>query len=462
MPLLPDLPNELLAPIMRYLHPDDVDSFSKSCKDFHEISTRILPKHAHLKKKYLRVFCGFTHNLRLHHPLVLFRDIVENPEVVWYVKEMYIGACDYLYPHWDKERWEEAEQIAVQCKEGIVATVQACLYLNDEERGYWTKVALSGHQNTAVALLACVFPCLEQITISGNRFNEQLHFLVRRILEAEKLNPGGSHALSKLEMFQEGNNTAQAFQDIISFNPLSSLPISFEPYSSLRSMRRYMGRHLYNEFEWTSAEKQSRIESLDFNNCVINTKTLRNIFGSIANLKHFTYEHYWCDHLKSCWEPEEIILSLLEFAAPSLAELNLTRSSGVEAQGVEKVRRRMEENLEFGENPTNFNPFIGSLRGFQVLKYIRIQYEAFVEGGRGSSEDGRTVHRIVDILPASVERVVLAKPRLPDTVTRRIMDLLPEFKAERLPRLKQIVFENGKDHKEMETVIMDGDTQLLM
>ncbi len=72
------------------------------------------------------------------------------------------------------------------------------------------------------------------------------------------------------------------------------------------------------------------------------------------------------------------------------------------------------------------------------------------------------MHRMVDILPASVERVVLTIPRLPDTVTCLITDLLPELKVERLPRLKQIVFENGKDHKEMETVIMDDGTQLLI
>ncbi len=362
MPLLPDLPNELLAPIMRYLHPDDIDSFSKSCKDFHEISTRILPKHAHLKKQYLRVLCGFTHNQKLNHPLVLFRDIFENPEIVWYVKEMYIGICDGFYARFDKERWEEAEQIAVQCKEDIVKTVQACLYLNDEEREYWTEAALSCHQNTAVALLACLFPCLEQISISGNRSSEHLHFIVRKILEAKELKSGDSHALSKLEILQEGNNAIQEFQDMISFGP----------FSKLNSMRRYMGRYLYNEFEWTFIEKKSRIESLEFDKCMIKTKTLRNIFGSIANLKHFTYEYYWCDHWKLCWEPGEIILSLLEFAAPSLAELDLTRSSGMEVQGVEEVRRRVGENLGLGGKLNKFNPFIGSLRGFQVLKYIRV------------------------------------------------------------------------------------------
>ncbi len=340
----------------------------------------------------------------------------------------------------------------MQCKEDIVETVQACLYLNDEEREYWTEAALSCHQNTAVALLACLFPCLQQISISGNRCSEHLHFIVRKILEAKELKSGDSHALSKLEILQEGNNTVQAFQDMISFGP----------FSKLSSMRRYMGRYLYNEFEWTFIEKESRIESLEFDKCMIKTKTLRNIFGSIANLKHFTYEYYWCDHWKLCWEPGEIILSLLEFAAPSLAELDLTRSSGMEVQGVEEVLRRVGENLGLGGKLNKFNPFIGSLRGFQVLKYIRVQYEAFVEESRGNSEDGGTVHRMVDILPASLERVVLAIPRLPDTVTRRIMDLLPELKAERLPRLKQIVFENGKDYKEMETVTMDDGTQLLM
>lgn len=50
----------------------------------------------------------------------------------------------------------------------------------------------------------------------------------------------------------------------------------------------------------------------------------------------------------------------------------------------------MEED-EDDEIVSIVKPFIGSLRGFQVLKYIRDQNKAFIE------EDlrGRTVHRLL-------------------------------------------------------------------
>ena len=124
-------------------------------------------------------------------------------------------------------------------------------------------------------------------------------------------------------------------------------------------------------------------------------------------------KHYWAGW-ETNWQNREIILNLLEFADHSLVRLDLTRNGSREMQrgedarkGLEKCWPKMEED-EDDEIVSIVKPSIGSLRGFQVLKYIRDKYKAFIE------EDlrGRTVHRLVDLLPASVVNVALALPLL--------------------------------------------------
>ena len=86
--------------------------------------------------------------------------------------------------------------------------------------------------------------------------------------------------------------------------------------------------------------------------------------------------------------------------------------------------------------------FMGSLQGFQVLKYIRVQNEAFVEEDSVDAASGRKVHRLVDLLPASVEMVVLARPRSSWNDSIQLLEGLPELKAERVPKLEMVDFES--------------------
>lgn len=81
MTLLVGLPEELLDQIVRYLLPKDVDNFSKSGEEFHAIARRILPRHNELKEQYSLISCGCDEQ---GDPIVLLRDILEDPETVWY------------------------------------------------------------------------------------------------------------------------------------------------------------------------------------------------------------------------------------------------------------------------------------------------------------------------------------------------------------------------------------------
>ena len=467
---LPDLPNEPLRQILKYLLPDDVDNFCRAREVFHTIATGLLPKHGQLKSSYTEVSCGKT-NDKTFHPLSLLRDICENPEIVWYVKTMHIEDCTDYVEYVSGEAWDEARNIVVEHKNGITNLVRDCPYIDVEKRERWVNRILRCHQNAAVALLACILPCLEGISITNSYQNTELRSLVRKIDQANRLSPGGSHALSKLEWVREESDTSDVFVNMESFKPFSALP----------SIRRYTGQYLAQTRSLTPSEQKSTITTLDLSQSMIHSEALRSVFSRIANLKILKYEYYWawedvfseggwCNWRRD-WQPGQIVLDLLQFASHSLVELDLTRSGSSEMQRAEKARERMQEGHK-GENDADdddevyklsgpVNLFMGSLRGFDVLKYIRVQNEALVEDDTEGSTGIRKVHRLVDLLPASVVRVSLALPRLCQSESWRLIEGLTELKAKRVPNLKKVIIETSKGYKKPKIVYEVGGIQFM-
>ena len=465
MPFLPDLPTEILLQIMKYLLPDDVDNFCRAREGFDAIATGLLPKHEQLKSNYTEVTFGNTVP-KAFHPLSLLRDVCKDPEVVWYVKVMHIEACtdkyDYEYPN----VWDEARNIAVECKNGVSKLVRHCPYLDVEEREHWIDQILSCMPNTAVALLACILPCLEGISFTDTYENEKIQHMVRKIKQANNIDPGGSHALGKLEWVREESESTDVFVHMDYFEPFSALP----------SIRRYRGQHLAQTTNFRRSKQKSTISTLELSKSMIHTATLRSVFSRIANLRIFKYEYYWawegpdsesqwCSGQRD-WQPGQIVLGLLKFAKHSLVELDLTRYGSNELQLAEEARDPMRWGLE-GENdvdgdgeytelPGPVNLYMGSLRRFQVLKYIRVQNEAFVEEDPKFPALGRKVYRLVDLLPASVVRVTLALPRLCPRESRRLIEGLPELKAKRVPKLEKVIAESSRFYERAESVYEVG------
>lgn len=173
------------------------------------------------------------------------------------------------------------------------------------------------------------------------------------------------------------------------------------------------------------------------------------------------------------------VLSLIKFASHSLVKLDLTRDGMTETECAREARMRVEgatedegiddqaiwEYFETGVTPGNYdlpNSFIYSLRKFQVLKDIRVQNEAFVEEYVENAARGRTVHPLVDILPASAEHVILALRQLCEEDSCRLIKGLPELKAERVPKLKSVIFESDKPEEWKRTLFKTDGTDLVL
>ena len=442
MPLSTNLPLEMLEHIMKYLLPDDVDNFSTACREFHDIAVRALPRHKARTHDYSSVYFGSFNNSE-RHPIFLLDDVLRNPDIVWYVKSMNVNLNGI---DTDDGDWDAPDRMAAKRKDTIIATVQACPYLDDEERVEWTVKILSLNKITIAALLASMFPSLENIWLLANYWGKcDIHLLVEKVVQAIRLNPSDSHALSKLQCFTEENLPTLIFPEMRSFIPVSGLP----------SMRRFKGFSLYHDHRWLASAEKSPITSLEFYECMIYVEALESAFSGIANLQDFVYDCCWDWRSKYDyslywereWQPGEIILSLLKFAGHSLVNLDLTRNGKEPCTFGERSLEDKKEVEDEDENESEddgthgiLRPFMGSLRGFEVLKSIRVQNEMFVEQGAK-----RIVHRLVDLLPASIVEVSLAKPILNKKDSYRLMEGLPELKAERTPKLERVMCEGFKD-----------------
>ena len=261
----------------------------------------------------------------------------------------------------------------------------------------------------------------------------------------------------------------------------------FRSLLCLPSTRQYEGRYLRQEC-LCEPFTDSSVTSLEFSKCLIRVPALRWIFEHIANLEEFTYEHHWAyedlvDYKMGSWwkrwQPAKIILSLINFASHSLVKLHLTRDGMTETECAREARMRVEgatedegiddqaiwEYFETDLMPEDYDlpkSFICSLRKFQVLKDIRVQNEAFVEEYDENAARGRTAHPLVDILPASADHVILALPQLCEEDSCRLIKGLPELKAERVPKLKGVIFESDKPEEWKRTLFKTDGTDLVL
>lgn len=278
MTLLARLPEELLCQIVRYLLPDDVDNFSSSHEEFHAVASRILPRHNELKERYSLISCRYETGT---HPIILLRDILQDPEIIWYVKTIDLELSDETTLEMSEEEVNEAQKVAADCESDIFKTVKACPCLDDGEHD-WINDILSCYWTPVLILLVCSLTCLENIWIRDSWTNEKLHRLVREFAQTKYLDPASPHAFSKVNHVEEGSTHSEYF------TPMES----FEPFSRLPTMRRYTGRYLYQQDSWTCPEEKSTITVLELYECIVHIGALRSALRSIANLEEFTYECY--------------------------------------------------------------------------------------------------------------------------------------------------------------------------
>ncbi len=331
----------------------------------------------------------------------------------------------------------------------------------------WTFSIVSGDLQAAACLLITLLPNLEKLRIV-DRCRRYFYWTLICLL-AGAMNS---------ECDLKGLNSFKKLSEVRLHGSVDGSGVDFlvgTDFSALPSIRTIKGRNIDEEDELPGCFYKTRpfdhtlrpnsdITSLEFHQSSIDMRSFYYCIRRIKSLQKFTYDFSAATTMgEQTWEPRGIFLVLLSFASRSLVHLELTGVTDIYS-----VQFRRGE------------PFIGSLRAFEVLETLRLEtvmlykevegtvdttpdemvtrYTGYTSTPRTSGGDwagGRNAlvepERLVDILPASAKRLRLVGGLSNEEADAMLEDLV-EMKDERIPNLRSIFFEDVDPCTEVSSV----------
>ncbi len=515
MPFFGGLANETILQIINATSAGDISSLASCCKHFNFLAQGRLAFHRQKRAEAEEILVGYDlWETSAIHPLKHVQDILEDDDCRFYTRVMKIGSLAYGDPDDDEPGDEGASHIRnknalvdnIEAQYGdeittLVTKVYTALlpYAAETSLEKWIEEVLYGEPAAVVILLLALHPNLEILHI-----HEPGQDWWREIDGAEL--PWGNlfNSLTTAAL-APATNTLKVFSRLSCFR-LSGLgddggmeasPEMFIPFMALPTMREIVGRVVDDhDLSWPYGMGTSEVTTLDLEGD-IDTVSLSNVIRGLKVLREFRYQFsspvswsksdrgrdymsrlkwgprtkndaanndpddgessdededgYFSDNdisEKPRWEPRAIATTLLQCASNSLVSLNLTAGG---FKGVVKF--------------SGHDPFIGSLRSFQVLKYVCIDTTmlfkkvkcfgnvslARAKGIQRTSWEEIRAQWLVDFLPMSIESFELTHKYVGKALSKAdvatMFTGLPALR-DRLPNLFEICIEKTNDDEQ--------------
>lgn len=355
----------------------------------------------------------------------------------------------------------EIRDAVSQCTEAMSAILDGSLYIGKSRTQEWKSEMSNGNEGPTIAVLIMLFLNLKSITICDtDSLPSYLVEIVANIVAASRKTPGSFHPLQKLTTVRLERSSTEfyAWFEV------------FQPFTELQSVRELSGKmfdgwdcawsnehrnksddgddheiedakyhrfenemangndddkesedEIGDEFEYKSVESEGGITRIKFKQTIVNAESFKFVLRSTKALRDFEYsydERNFTGDTK--WEPATIIRSLLLYAGHSLVSFSLTGNAG-------------SWDVCVDDSPYSAK----SPRRFQVLRRLHVQEGLFVNSVTGET------HRLVDILPPSLEKLKLSPSSFSRGHIRSVFSCFPELKESRLPLLGHITLAKG-------------------
>lgn len=442
MPTLMGLPNEILTAIIEATEPDDIESFSTCCKLMYSLARHRLEEHKQKKSLYSTV--------SVSDYALLYPEPFQGEEFNTQLQGLFLDKRNRLYTKTMAVEFFAhfaAEMSAVNDLGGFEQQLESSmtevhnkigLDTGGIEANEWSKDVKGGNTSATLLLLLAFLPNLENVSIEFSTFwslrlsagySKILSLMTKASLKQSKNELSFGGRLSKCTVHGDGFEALE--EGILPF--LMMLP-------RIQVFQGY-GLSIEDSYSWPYADAVSPVVDLELHG-EVEAFTLSGYLCGIRELKRFRYTHDG-DHVLGRYipfKPCEIIATLREFAFRSLVDLDFTIDASIQ----------MSWSIDL--------PGIGSLRSFEVLETIRLQYILLFQEARvansadivnlaQTSEDlcdepKIRGQKLIDFLPSSARTF-----RLEDIAERRlVLELFkgfPEHRVERLPKLEVISLHAG-------------------
>lgn len=403
MPFILDLPIELLLNITEHLQandPFDIESLALCCKEtMTKLGTQIIA-HQESRRKFSNIVLGWYGRVRredgsMHksnvHPIVDLKDMLLDDKARLYVQTAIID-------HIDEDYWEQAtnasdseeekdasvdkvvNEIQVKIRAKVAEVCQ--VIFSDDPSGVaetWSLRITEGDAGAAVALILAICPHWRKLDI--NYIYQKWHKESRDILTAmtaAAMSPN-TNKLGIFKRLSEVHLHGSENDDDMKVDGHMLSHFMALPKIRILDCGWVDGQGI----SWPYSQGISNLTNLTLHASDLDTRTLTDHLLGIKGVETFHYTYLMKSTLAySNWEPSLVTEALRQSAAHSLVELDLI---DYECTG------------DICSNSQN--AFLGSLRQFQKLTDLRVDFVMLFERGRPQ--------KLGDFLPASLEEIII-------------------------------------------------------
>ena len=320
------LPNELICEIMRYVQPEDFESFAQISHNIYSLAFPFLTEHRALIRKY-STFCACTGTRSVTDLLVT---ILARPSIGSYLRNVELGTViDTRFPY-TKEELEIFTTAAIN---------SPCLRKPSEEevldeRDFWSNVIRNGDDDILLAILLPLLPNLATLAVDTRP--GRIEWYDKALEQAGFIqNP----TLTKLAQIRLDCSARYGFH-LAEIQKFSALP-------SIRAIAAMKASGL-DCLHDISPNTSSNVTHLKLWNSTVDSKMLYEFLRGFPKLQSFTYSHI--DEPEPPPDAFLIRASLLAHCKATLQNLTLLDP---------RCRR---------------TSFMGSLSGFEVLKELYTEW----------------------------------------------------------------------------------------
>lgn len=514
MPLIGELANETLLQIIKEASASDIAALASCCKQFNLLAQGRLAYHREKRATMEDVVVGYhMWETSAVHPLKYLQDILEDDDIRFYTRVMIIGSLEDCGSENDGEDGPRKEAKAtlladirsryrLQLSAVVTKVYNALLpHVAKTEVDWWIENVIWGEELVALAiLLLALYPNLQILYIHepGYRWWESKEWEnLFRSLTKTAVDPATNtlSIFSRLSEFtltgvgDDGGTEADA--------------LMLTPFMALPTMRNIVGKDVDGrDIDWHYGTGASKVTSLDLEGDT-DTTSLSHLIRGIEALEDFRYqfstpvawhrEAYsagdypnrlkWGprsnkeaayqdldegyadndnadeEHFDECpsyedevnrpkWEPRAITAKLLQYSCASLVSLDLSACGFTGA-------------VKFDSD----EPFIGSLRSFRALRFVRLDTMMLFKevkwlsnlsllGGNSTQQIPSIeirAQRLVNFLPESIYCLMMTSEYVGKGLSKNDVAVLfaglPQLKN-LLPTLFDIIVIRGKHQRQ--------------
>ena len=266
MPLLLDLPNELLEAILDCVAPNDVENFTLSCKLIHNLATKRLQEHRVLKRDFTRVESNRGPFRSNQFSGLLYQVLIEPPKADYVQQVLIDGWCGYFL-HTDRKM------------EAFKEAVKNTDWIPFEDKEQWVSQIEAGDENPVLALLLPRLHFLISLKISLRSMVDEFMFqTVERVVKDPH-----SLSLSRLQQVEiSGRNLPMHSLGLLTV--FAGLP----SVTSLKACGLDADGSSWDR-DFSLIPQSSNLRDLTLEHCRVSCSAMFNLIKSAKSLRSFTY-----------------------------------------------------------------------------------------------------------------------------------------------------------------------------